>query len=57
MEFYFLNSMQLSCDFGKVVPNGATQGKVCQVVTKSKKVFILNIELNNIFMFNILRPT
>jgi hypothetical protein len=27
MEFYFLNSVQLSCDFGKVVPSGTTQGK------------------------------
>jgi hypothetical protein len=29
MEFYFLNWVQLSCDFGKVVPSGTTQGKVC----------------------------
>jgi hypothetical protein len=30
MEFYFLNWVQLSCDFGKVIPNGTTQGKVYQ---------------------------
>ncbi len=53
MEFYFSNSVQLSCDFGKVVLSGTTQGKVCQVVTKSKNMFILNIKLNNIFIFNI----
>ncbi len=29
MEFFFLNQVQLSCDFGKVVPSGTTQGKVC----------------------------
>jgi hypothetical protein len=29
MEFYFLNWIQLSYDFGKVVPSGITQGKVC----------------------------
>jgi hypothetical protein len=29
MEFYFLNLIQLSYDFGKVVLNGTTQGKVC----------------------------
>jgi hypothetical protein len=29
MEIYFLNWVQLSCDFGKVVPSGTTQGKVC----------------------------
>jgi hypothetical protein len=57
MEFYFLNLVQLSCDFGKVVPSGTTQGKVWWVVTKSKNMFILNIELNNIFMFNILKAT
>jgi hypothetical protein len=27
MEFYFLNWVQLSCDFGKVVFSGTTQGK------------------------------
>jgi hypothetical protein len=26
MEFYLLNWVQLSCDLGKVVPNGTTQG-------------------------------
>jgi hypothetical protein len=26
MKFYFLNWVQLSCDFGKVVPNDTTQG-------------------------------
>ncbi len=31
MEFYFLNSVQLSCDFGKMVPSGTTQGKVCHI--------------------------
>jgi len=31
MEFYFLNWVQLSCDFGKMVINGATQGKVCHL--------------------------
>jgi hypothetical protein len=29
MEFYFLNWVQLSCDFGDVVPSGNTQGKAC----------------------------
>jgi hypothetical protein len=29
MKFYFLNWVQFSCDFGKVVPSGTTQGKVC----------------------------
>jgi hypothetical protein len=29
MKFYFLNWVQFSCDFGKVAPNGTTQGKVC----------------------------
>jgi hypothetical protein len=29
MEFYFLNWVQLSCDFGKVVPSGTTQGYFC----------------------------
>ncbi len=29
MEFYFLNLIQVSYDFGKVVFNGTTQGKVC----------------------------
>ncbi len=29
MKFYFLNWVQFSCDFGKVVPSGITQGKVC----------------------------
>jgi len=28
MKFYFLNLVQLSCDFGKVVPSGTTQGKI-----------------------------
>ncbi len=32
MEFYFLNWVQLSCDFGKVVPSGTTQGKNCRKV-------------------------
>jgi hypothetical protein len=27
------------------------------IVTKSQSVFILNIELNNVFKLNILRPT
>jgi hypothetical protein len=31
MKIYFLNSVQLSCDFGKVVPSGTTQGKVCWI--------------------------
>jgi hypothetical protein len=26
MEFYLKNWVQLSCDFGKVVPSGTTQG-------------------------------
>jgi hypothetical protein len=26
MEFYFFNWVQLSYDFGKVVPSGTTQG-------------------------------
>jgi hypothetical protein len=30
MKFYLLNWVQLSCDFGKVVPSGTTQGKVCR---------------------------
>jgi hypothetical protein len=30
MELYFLNWVQLPYDFGKVVPSGTTQGKVCQ---------------------------
>ncbi len=30
MEFYCFNWVQLSCDFGKVVPSGTTQGKVCR---------------------------
>jgi hypothetical protein len=29
MKFYLLNWVQFSCDFGKVVPSGTTQGKVC----------------------------
>jgi hypothetical protein len=28
MEFYFKNWVQLSYDFGKMVPSGTTQGKV-----------------------------
>jgi len=28
MEFYFLNWVQLSCDFGKVVPSGTTPRQV-----------------------------
>jgi len=28
MEFYFLNWVQLSCDFGEVVPNGTTPRQV-----------------------------
>jgi hypothetical protein len=28
-KFYFKNWVQLSCDFGKVVASGITQGKVC----------------------------
>ncbi len=28
-KFYSLNWVQLSCDFGKVVPSGTAQGKVC----------------------------
>jgi hypothetical protein len=30
MQFYLLNWVQLSCDFGKVVPSRTTQGKACQ---------------------------
>jgi hypothetical protein len=29
MEFYFLNWVQFSYDFGNVVPIGNTQGKFC----------------------------
>lgn len=29
MEFYFFNLTQHSSDFGEVVLNGTTQGKVC----------------------------
>jgi hypothetical protein len=34
MKFYFLNWVQLSYDFGKVVPSGTTQGKVCRFMSK-----------------------
>jgi hypothetical protein len=30
MDFIFKNGVQFSCDFGKVVPSGTTQRKVCQ---------------------------
>ncbi len=33
MKFYFLNWVQLSYYFGKVVPSGSTQGKVCHAIT------------------------
>jgi hypothetical protein len=31
MKFYFLNWIQLSYDFGKVVRSGTTQGKVADL--------------------------
>jgi len=34
MEFYFLNWVQLSCDFGMVVPTSTTQGKVCRTTNR-----------------------
>jgi len=36
MEFYFLNWVQFSYDFGKVVPNGTTKGKVCHTRSSEK---------------------
>jgi hypothetical protein len=38
MEFYFLNWVQLSCDFNKVVPNGTTQGYVCPYTLLLSKI-------------------
>jgi hypothetical protein len=32
MEFYFLNWVQHSQDFGKVVPRGTTQGNICYLI-------------------------
>ncbi len=32
MDFYFLNWVQLSYDFGKVVPSSTTQGKVSYTI-------------------------
>jgi hypothetical protein len=34
MEFYFLNWVQLSYDFGMVVPTSTTQGNVCWTTDK-----------------------
>jgi hypothetical protein len=45
MEFYFLNWVQLSCDFGKVVPNGTTQGYF-----RPYFKFILTFEMRDFFL-------
>jgi hypothetical protein len=37
MEFFKKNWVQLSCDFGKVVLSGTTQGKVCYRIMQPNK--------------------
>jgi hypothetical protein len=40
MKFYFLNYVQLSCNFSKVVPSGTTQGYFCPSTQAWCKNFI-----------------
>jgi len=59
MEFYFLNWVQLSYDFGKVVPSGTIQGKVYRLgYLKVHYFFLVKVFLTNIlhlcsYCFNI----
>ncbi len=56
MKFYFLNWVQLSCDFDKVVFSVTTQGKVCWHTMNnvqmqcSQVVAKVNDELENWFL-------
>ncbi len=49
MQFNFLNWVQLSGDFGKVVLSGTTQGKVCHLgYSKVHNCFLVKAFLTNI---------
>jgi hypothetical protein len=45
MEFYFFNWVQVSYDFGKVVPSGTTQGKVCRMSLSTNVVARMSIAI------------
>ncbi len=49
-ELFVKNCVQLSCDFGKVVPNGTTQGKGCHRIMQPNKdkIPIIKISKQNV---------
>jgi hypothetical protein len=61
MKLFLKNWVQLSCDFGKVVPNSTTQGKVCHRIMQPNKdkIAIIKISKQNVhsWRLHVFRPT